>query len=82
MGLRPFGYWDCGFESREYESPSLVRVLVCCKAVVSATGRSLVQSILLYGLRLSAILAPQRLSGLGPRGLSSHEEEYVIRHNH
>jgi len=43
MGLRPLACWDCGFESRaKHGCLSLVSV-VCCKAQISAMGRSLVQ---------------------------------------
>jgi hypothetical protein len=43
VGLRPFAYWDCRFESRRgHGSPSLVSVAFC-EVEVSATGWSLVQ---------------------------------------
>jgi hypothetical protein len=43
VGLFPFAYWDCGFESLGgHGCLSLVSV-VCCQVEVSALGGSLVQ---------------------------------------
>jgi hypothetical protein len=43
VGLCPLACWDCGFKSlRGHGCLSLVNV-VWCQAVVSATGRSLLQ---------------------------------------
>ena len=44
VGVRPLTYWECVFESRwGHASLPLVSV-VCCQVVVSATGRSLLQT--------------------------------------
>jgi hypothetical protein len=43
VGLRPFGCWDCGFESRRRHGCLSLVSVVCCQVEVSVTGRSLVQ---------------------------------------
>jgi hypothetical protein len=38
VGLRPFAYWDCGFESSRGHGCLSVLSVVCCQVEVSATG--------------------------------------------
>jgi len=62
MGWRPFGCWDCGFESRRaLEYLSLV-IVVCCRLEFSATGRSLVKRDPTENVSFSVIKCKQQPS--------------------
>jgi len=43
VGLLPFIFWDCGFESRLVHGYLSLVSVVCCQVEVFATGRSLFQ---------------------------------------
>jgi len=43
MGQRPFGCWDCGFESSRIRGSLSVVNGMCFHVEVSAMGRSLIQ---------------------------------------
>ena len=70
VGLLPFAWWDCGFEScRVHGCLSFVNI-VCCQVESYATGRSLVQRSPTYCVSLSLIrccLNPVHLECVGGR---------------
>ena len=79
VGLRPFAYWHCGFESHQgHGCLSLVSV-VCCQVEVSVTSWSLVQrSPTDCGLSLWVIEEPHELGGHGPLGACAKRKRFYL----
>jgi hypothetical protein len=79
VDLRPFAYWDCGFESRRgYGCLSVVSVR-CCQLEISASGRvDHSPREVLPGVACLGMIKEHLRGGLDPLGLSSHEKKITL----